>query len=250
MLQSIGLGAIAGVVPVYLGILAALFLGKVLPRTWEGGLIGVANGVLVYLFFDLMHEATEQTGARDLVSWLVFLGSLGVSFVGLVALESSQVFGARTGSRLLSLPYMIAVGMGLHNLGEGLAIGASYASGEYTLSALLVAGFGLHNGTEGFGIVGAAGKTPMSWRDVVLLGLIAGVPTCLGTFLSGQGVSSYFSICFYSLAAGSLLYVVLSLTVMSYTASRRVQVASGIFAGITIMYVTAMVLTLVSGVRS
>ena len=250
MLQSIGLGAIAGVIPVYLGILAALFLGKVLPRTWEGGLIGVANGVLVYLFFDLMHEATEQTGARDLVSWLVFLGSLGVSFVGLVALESSQVFGARAGSRLLSLPYMIAVGMGLHNLGEGLAIGASYASGEYTLSALLVAGFGLHNGTEGFGIVGAAGKTPMSWRDVVLLGLIAGVPTCLGTFLSGQGVSSYFSICFYSLAAGSLLYVVLSLTVMSYTASRRVQVASGIFAGITIMYVTAMVLTLVSGVRS
>ena len=250
MLQSIGLGAIAGVVPVYLGILAALFLGKVLPRTWEGGLIGVANGVLVYLFFDLMHEATEQTGARDLVSWLVFLGSLGVSFVGLVALESSQVFGARTGSRLLSLPYMIAVGMGLHNLGEGLAIGASYASGEYTLSALLVAGFGLHNGTEGFGIVGAAGKTPMSWRDVVLLGLIAGVPTCVGTFLSGQGVSPYFSICFYSLAAGSLLYVVLSLTVISYTASRRVQVASGIFAGITIMYVTAMVLTLVSGVRS
>lgn len=82
-----------------------------LPRTWEGGLVGVANGVLVYLFFDLMHEATEQTGARDPISWLVFLGSLGVSFVGLVALESSQVFGARAGTRFLSLPYMIAVGM-------------------------------------------------------------------------------------------------------------------------------------------
>lgn len=250
MLDVIALGVIAGVIPVYLGILAALFLGKVLPRTWEGGLIGVANGVLVYLFFDLMHEATEQTGARDPVSWLVFLGSLGVSFVGLVALESSQVFGARQGSRLLSLPYMIAVGMGLHNLGEGLAIGASYGSGAYTLSALLVTGFGLHNGTEGFGIVGAAGKTPMSWRDVLLLGLIAGVPTCIGTFLSGQGVSPYFSICFYALAAGSLLYVVLSLTVISYTATRRVQVATGIFVGITLMYVTAMVLALVSGVRS
>ena len=250
MVNVIGLGAIAGLIPVYLGILAALFLGKVLPRTWEGGLIGVANGVLVYLFFDLVHGAAEQTGARDVVSWAVFLGSLGVSFVGLVALESSQVFGGRSGNRMLSLPYMIAVGMGLHNLGEGLAIGASYASGEYTLSALLVAGFGLHNGTEGFGIVGAAGKTPMSWRDVFLLGLIAGLPTCVGTFLSGQGVSSYFSICFYALAAGSLLYVVLSLTVMSYTATRRVQVAAGIFAGISLMYVTAMVLALVSGVRS
>ena len=250
MLNLIGLGAIAGVIPVYLGILAALFLGKILPRTWEGGLIGLATGVIVYLFFDLMHEATELTGARDLVSWVVFLGSLGLSFVGLVALESSQVFGGRSGSRVLSLPYMIAVGMGLHNLGEGLAIGASYAGGQYTLSALLVAGFGLHNGTEGFGIVGAAGKTPMSWRDVFLLGLIAGVPTCVGTFLSGQGVSSYVAIGCYALAAGSLLYVVLSLTVVSYTATRRVQVAAGMFAGISLMYLTAMVLTLVSGVRS
>ncbi|HRC44510.1 MAG TPA: zinc transporter ZupT [Nitrospira sp.] len=250
MVNVIGLGAIAGLIPVYLGILAALFLGKILPRTWEGGLIGVANGVLVYLFFDLMHEATEQTGVHDVVSWVVFLGSLGVSFVGLVALESSRVFGGRSGNRMLSLPYMIAVGMGLHNLGEGLAIGASYASGEYTLSALLVAGFGLHDGTEGFGIVGAAGKTPMSWRDVLLLGLIAGMPTCVGTFLSGQGVSPYFSICFYALAACSLLYVVLSLTVMSYTATRRVQVAAGMFTGISLMYVTAMALTLVSGVRS
>jgi ZIP family zinc transporter len=145
---------------------------------------------------------------------------------------------------------MIAVGMGLHNLGEGLAIGASYGSGAYTLSALLVAGFGLHNGTEGFGIVSAAGKTPISWRDVFLLGLIAGLPTCIGTFLSGHGVSPYFSICFYALAAGSLLYVVLSLTVISYTATRRVQVATGMLAGISLMYITAMVLALVSGVRS
>jgi zinc transporter, ZIP family len=91
---------------------------------------------------------------------------------------------------------MIAVGMGLHNL--GFAIGASYASGEWALSMLLVAGFGLHNGTEGFGIVGAAGKTSISWRDVCLLRVIAGGPTCIGTFLSGQGVSPYFSLCFFT----------------------------------------------------
>jgi ZIP family zinc transporter len=250
MLELIGLGAIAGVIPVYMGILAALWLGKILPRSWEGGLIGVATGVLIYLFFDLMHEATEQTGARDGFSWVIFLGSLGVSFVGLVALESSQIFGGRSGNRVLSLPYMIAVGMGLHNLGEGLAIGASYASGEWALSMLLVAGFGLHNGTEGFGIVGAAGKAPIPWRDIFVLGVIAGGPTCIGTFLSGQGVSPYFTICFYTLAAGSLLYVVLSLTAMSYTATRRLQMAIGMFVGISLMYVTAMVLTLVSGIRS
>lgn len=96
----------------------------------EGLLIGLASGVLTYLFFDLMHEAIELTGARDGMPWVVFLGSLGASLVGLVALESNQVFGGGSTNRCLSLPYMIALGMGLHNLGEGLAIGASYANGE------------------------------------------------------------------------------------------------------------------------
>jgi zinc transporter, ZIP family len=250
MIELLGLGAVAGVIPVYLGIGAALLLGKVLPRSWEGGLIGVATGVLVYLFFDLMHEAVELSGARDVLSWAVFLGSLGASLVGLVALESSQIFGGRPAGRLLSLPFMIAIGMGFHNLGEGLAIGASYANGEWGLSMLLVTGFALHNGTEGFGIVGAAGKTPVQWTDVFLLGLIAGGPTCVGTLLSGQGLSPYLSISFYTLAAGSLLYVILSLTAISYTASRRVQVASGIFVGIALMYVTAMLLALFGGIRT
>lgn len=250
MLNLIGFGAVAGLIPVYLGIAAALLLGRVLPRSWEGGLIGVATGVLVYLFFDLMHEAVELTGVRDVLSWGVFLASMGISLVGLVALESSQILGGRPASRLLSLPYMIAIGMGFHNLGEGLAIGASYANGEWALSMLLVTGFGLHNGTEGFGIVGAAGKTPVKWMDVFLLGLLAGGPTCVGTLLSGQGLSPYVSISFYTLAAGSLLYVILSLTSISYTATRRVQVALGIFGGISLMYITAMLLALFGGIRS
>jgi ZIP family zinc transporter len=248
MMKLLGLGVVAGVIPVYLGILVALLLGRVLPRSWEGFFIGIATGVLTYLFFDLMHEAVELTGASDGVSWAVFLGSLGISLIGLVALESSQMFGNR--NRWLSLPFMIAIGMGFHNLGEGLAIGASYASGEWALSVLLVVGFALHNGTEGFGIVGATGKTPLTTTDMLLLGFVAGAPTCLGTLLSGQGLSSYFSIAFYSLAAGSLLYVILSLTAISYTATRRVQMASGVFLGICLMFVSAMVLTLVGGGRS
>lgn len=250
MLELISLGAVAGLIPIYLGIVAALVLGRVLPRAWEAGLIGVATGVLLYLFFDLMHESVELTGARDIMSWAVFLGGLGVSLVGLVWLESSQIFGSNQASRVLSLPYMIALGMGFHNLGEGLAIGASYASGQWTLSMLLVAGFALHNGTEGFGIVGAAGKTPLNGKDIFLLGLLAGAPTCLGTLLSGQGVSSYLSILFYTLAAGSLLYVILALTAISYTATRRLQTSVGILLGISLMFVTSMLLTLVSGIRS
>ena len=250
LLNLIGLGFVAGVIPVYLGIVVALLLGKVLPRSWEGGLVGVATGVLLYLFFDLMHEAVELSGARDVLSWFVFLGSLGVSLVGLVVLESRQILGRIQGGRLLSLPYMIAIGMGFHNLGEGLAIGVSYAHGEWALSLLLVTGFALHNGTEGFGIVGASGKTPVKWIDVIFLGLIAGGPTCLGAMLSGQGLSPYWSISFYTFAAGSLLYVILSLAAIAYTATRRVQMAIGLFLGISLMYLTAMFLALVGGIRT
>jgi ZIP family zinc transporter len=130
MLDLIGLGIIAGVIPVYLGIGLALLARRALARSWESGLIGIATGVLVYLFFDLMHESVELTGARDPLSWVIFLGSLFTSFVGLVILDDYQLGKDRRATRTLSLPYVIALGMGLHNLGEGLAIGASYANGE------------------------------------------------------------------------------------------------------------------------
>src|SRR5881409_3715670 len=146
----IGLGGIAGVIPIYIGIAAALLAIKFSNRSWEGFLTGISTGILVYLFFDLMHEAVERTGATNPLSWVAFLGSLLIGFVGLVALEQRQQRVNRLGSSRLFLPYMIALGMGLHNLGEGLAIGASYANGAWVLSWVLVSGFALHNTTEGF----------------------------------------------------------------------------------------------------
>src|SRR5213592_4297765 len=88
--QLIGFGTVAGLIPVYLGIAAALLAIKILNRAWEGFLTGIATGILVYLFFDLMHEAVELTAAQDPLSWLVFLGSVLVGFVGLVAFEQQQ----------------------------------------------------------------------------------------------------------------------------------------------------------------
>ncbi len=250
MLDLVGLGILAGVVPVYLGIAAALVLRRALPRTWEAGLIGLSTGVLTYLFFDLMHEAVELMGVRDPFSWLLFLGSLFLSFVGLVHLEKHQFLKGRHADQALTLPFVIAAGMGLHNLGEGLAIGTSYAGGEWALSGLLVAGFALHNGTEGFGIVGAAGQSPIPPRTVVLLGLTGGAPTCIGTVLSGLTVSPYLSLAWYALAAGSLLYVVFALVAMTYTSPRKVHMAYGVWTGIALMAMTAMFLTLVGGYRS
>lgn len=247
----IGLGAIAGVFPIYVGIVAALLAVKASGRSWEGFLTGISTGILVYLFFDLMHEAVEQTAAKDPLSWLVFLSSFLVGFVGLVALEQKLQGRNRPASASsLFLPYMIALGLGLHNLGEGLAIGTSYAQGAWTLSGLLVGGFALHNGTEGFAIVASAGKSRLPLKEVILMGLVAGAPTCLGAVISGVVVSPYLSIIFYSLAAGSLLYVIFSLVTIFYTATRRMQTASGVFAGMSLMYVTAMLLTIVTGIKS
>lgn len=250
LLELIGLGSVAGVIPVYLGLAVALLTIKVMDRAWDRFVMGLSTGILVYLFFDLMHEAVELTGARDTGSWAIFLGSLFVSFVGLVAFEQREQ--RRNGPTInpLFLPYMIALGMGLHNLGEGLAIGASYAQGQWALSGLLVGGFALHNGTEGFGIMGPVGQTPLRLRDIALLGLLAGGPTCLGTMISGYGVSPYLSVAFYTLAAGSLLYVIVSLVALSYTGERRLQTATGLFLGVSLMYLTAMILTLLIGART
>jgi ZIP family zinc transporter len=157
--QLIGLGAVAGVFPIYLGIGLALLVAKGINRSLEGYLTGIATGVLVYLFFDLMHEAIEQTGATDPLSWAAFLGSLLIGYVGLVLIEQRQQGRHRTEPAKLFLPYMIALGMGLHNLGEGLAIGAAYIQGEWVLGGLLIMGFALHNGTEGFAIIGSAGTS-------------------------------------------------------------------------------------------
>src|SRR5207245_1797142 len=147
-------------------------------------------------------------------------------------------------------PDMIALGMGLHNLCEGLAIGASYATGAWVLSWVLVSGFALHNSTEGFAIIGAMGKSEPRFQDVVLMGFLAGAPTCLGTVISAFAVSSYLSIIFYALAAGSLLYVIFSLVTTFYTATRRMQTATGVFTGVSLMYLTAMVLTILTGTHT
>jgi ZIP family zinc transporter len=220
--QLIGLGAVAGVFPIYLGIGLALLVAKGINRSLEGYLTGIATGVLVYLFFDLMHEAIEQTGATDPLSWAAFLGSLLIGYVGLVLIEQRQQGRHRNEPAKLFLPYMIALGMGLHNLGEGLAIGAAYIQGEWVLGGLLIMGFALHNG----------------------------LPTCLGTVISGFAVSYYFTIMFFALAAGSLLYVIFSLTTIFYTASRRVQSSFGVFTGISLMFLTAIILQMVTGIRS
>jgi zinc transporter, ZIP family len=150
---------------------------------------------------------------------------------------------AWSAARRLSL--LIAVGIGLHNFGEGLAIGGSAAAGEIGLATILVIGFALHNGTEGFGIVAplaAEGDRP-SWGFLLLMGLIGGGPTFVGTAVGSQFTSDAMSVIFLTLAAGSILYVVIQLLGVAFKNGKKDLIYWGVLLGLTAGFVTDMVVT-------
>jgi zinc transporter, ZIP family len=204
---------------------------------------------------------------------VLFLAGLGVGFGALVGYESwlqrrpnhldreSSAAGpaggpgamaateiptrARGWSPARRLALLIAVGIGLHNFGEGLAIGGSAASGEIGLAVLLVIGFALHNGTEGFGIVAplaAEGERP-SWGFLLTMGLIGGGPTFVGTAVGAQFTSDALSVLFLTLAAGSILYVVLQLVMLAGRSPRHRPLYAGVLLGLIVGFVTDMIVT-------
>jgi ZIP family zinc transporter len=235
-----GLGAVAGFT-IFLGLPLARMAR---PRSWLMSYLTAASvGVLLFILYDVIRNASETIDStlsadRSLGIWygLLLAAGLAVGILGLVAFEKVRAWlkqqqlptgpGAMAAttepavvpsrratlreplSPSMRLALLIAVGIGLHNFSEGLAIGQSAAEGAYQLFFLLVIGFGLHNITEGFGIAGPlAGQRP-SWRFLALCGLVGGGPTFLGTLLGHQFVSPALSVLFLALAAGAIIYVI------------------------------------------
>jgi ZIP family zinc transporter len=135
---------------------------------------------------------------------------------------------------------MIAVGIGLHNFAEGLAIGNSAAAGELSLAVLLVIGFALHNATEGFGIVAPLAGEPdrPSWGRLAVLGLIAGGPTFVGTIIGQSIANDTLAVAFLGLAAGSVLYVVIELLAVARRAGFKELTTWCILGGLAVGFLT------------
>ena len=204
---------------------------------------GLGLGLLGLAFYEqrFLRRTSRSTAQEPITA----SGGPYVQKEGSVLKQTSQHQAA-----LLTNPHnlatMIAVGIGLHNFSEGLAIGQSYASGAVALAVVLIVGFGAHNTTEGFGIAGPL--TGVSERPrisfLAKMGLIGGGPTFLGTIVGSLWVSSLTYILFLSLAAGALVYV----TLLMYNAGRR-QVSNdvimvGIFVGLLAGFLTDLVVSL------
>jgi zinc transporter ZupT len=148
----------------------------------------------------------------------------------------------------LVLAYGVAFGIGVHNLGEGLAIGAAYALGAVSVGAMLIIGFTVHNLTEGVAVVAPVVKSRFPFRHLVWMGLLAGVPTIAGTILGGFVYSPVWAVLFLAIGAGAVLQVVIEIVRYQLRQAGFSGVVggyslAGFAAGFAVMYLTGLMLT-------
>jgi zinc transporter ZupT len=210
-------------------------------------LLALTAGLLVFLGIDTLAEALERVAEVPGPFQGVGLVGIGVvtTFVLLDALTRRQVtIGKSEASQRLALATMIAVGIGLHNLGEGLAIGAAYNLGEISLGAFLVVGFIIQNITEGLGIIAPVLRDRPTIRQLALLGLIGGAPAILGSWIGAFSPSPTLAVLFLAIGTGAILAVVYEIGKLIQKDTARnpmpLTVFSGVVAGMLLLWVTGL----------
>jgi zinc transporter ZupT len=239
-------GLYVGIVPVALGLLWYPFMRR-LSRRAMNFILALTVGLLIYLavgtWLDAVEFAAEAPAFWQGVPLALFTAV--VTFGAIVALSNRRKSQTRSDDGL-SVAYRIALGIGLHNLGEGLAIGAAFATGQAALGTLLILGFTLHNITEGVGIAAPIVKRNPGLKHFVLLCLLAGGPAILGTLIGSYAFDPVLATVFLGIGLGAIAQVVWEvgrLVVRDNKAHDEPVVnwvnLSGVVAGIAIMFVTA-----------
>ncbi len=229
-------GLLVGVVPVALGLLWLPSLRRARPE-WLAAFMALTAGLLSFLALEALSEAFALQAALPSA-----LGGAGVVLLGFVVSYLTLTYLSH---KLAALATLVAIGIGLHNFGEGLAIGTSFAFGELALGTFLIIGFMIHNVTEGLGIATAAtDERRVSFGRLALLVLIAGGPAILGTWLGGYVRNDVLGVLFFAAAAGAAFEVVVEVGRWLRTRApgglTSGWVLGGFLAGVSIMYVTGV----------
>ena len=246
------IGLYVGVIPVIIGLLWFPFLKRLTPPGMDF-LLALTVGLLAFLLADGAHEGLESAGLLPdsfqgvVLFWLAAAGAyLTLEGVGPWLKARRRAAAGNSGGYILAL--LVAVGIGLHNFGEGLAIGSAFALGEAALGALLIIGFTLHNTTEGLAIVAPLARDgqPASLGQLARLGLIGGMPTILGAWLGGFVYSPVWSVLFLAIGVGAIAQVIGQIVRQMTREGSVVRtlastpVLAGLFAGFAVMYLTGM----------
>ena len=249
-------GLYVGVIPVAIGMLWLPWIRSVDPR-YVQFLLALTLGLLAFLGVDALLEGTDFAGSGSQAfggALLVYLGA-GIAYLALVGIDGwlrgrkEREKGYGTGPWRLAL--LVALGIGLHNLGEGLAIGSAYAIGSLALGAALVVGFALHNTTEGLAIVAPVAKGDSAARAslgrLVGLGLLAGLPAVLGAWVGASAYNPSLAAFMFGLGAGAIAQVIVQIAPSVRDATGRLLhplAVGGVLTGIVFMYATGLLVSL------
>lgn len=242
------IGLYVGVIPVFLGIFWFPALRQLGRRTMTF-LMAATAGLLIFLGLDTLAEALEF--ANEVPSTFQGIGLIGIgavaTFLLLDAISKKQtnISGDET-QRRLSVAFIIAVGIGFHNLGEGLAIGAAYSVGEIALGTFLVVGFIIQNITEGLGIIAPVLRDKPSIKNLAIMGLIGGAPAIIGAWIGGYTPSPFLAVLFLAIGAGAIFQVIYEIAKLIQKDTAReampMTVFSGVVSGMMLLWVTGLLI--------
>jgi zinc transporter ZupT len=241
------IGTYVGIIPVMIGLLWLPFIKRIGKNKYNF-FLALTVGLLVFLGIDAIQEGFEVSQKNLSTNFNGGLLIVTITLLSLLGLYyAAEKLTSRTKLSIDSKPFaiglMISIGIGLHNLGEGLAIGAAVGLGQVALTTFLIVGFALHNTTEGLAIASPLAKTKSPTFKIIILGLIAGAPAILGTWIGGFFYSPYTAIIFLSIGAGAIFQVALVILKWIYQSEQKLvqaSIMSGIGAGMLIMYITSI----------